>query len=511
MLLEMLAIVATALLGLVLLIVFYFMRLASDYYTLSNSNTIDVGAYCGDPNPSFKSRAKISLLHRLNVGSHKPSANAISLASKRSPFVDGLLVTSREGTVEGSAPMPAPEKGAIVVGTIRMGFGHHRIAYAAASWGLDAGTTYFHDLLNIDSPEATMIKDTDKLYSKGSRWATELGGPVERLWGSITKSGDADALRTTYQMGEHLKPLLLGLPKDTPIVATHSLVGLIAVSCGFTNVINLVIDNHAQWFIVVPGALNLVQGPSNYHSLLRMGVPPEEIQLVGAWIPKDLVVNIPTDCAARKARAAAKKPTRLLIPVGGAGAQRTFVCNLVIALKDKLAAGEVQLLLNAGDHTHMKAAFVEALKSIGAVYELVDTLDGVRDLCATMRAGGEPKEAVTLFAFDTYFPAVATTDIVCRVTDVLCCKPSELAFYPVPKLMIRRVGDHEAYSALRASELGDGTLELRETSDALAYVELFKTPHLLMQMNDCIIDNNKIGLYDGCKQAIEISKARAKA
>ena len=47
--------------------------------------------------------------------------------------------------------------------------------------------------------------------------------------------------------------------------------GLLAVACGFTRVINLVIDNHAQYFIVVPGALNLVQGPTNYHRLLRMG------------------------------------------------------------------------------------------------------------------------------------------------------------------------------------------------------------------------------------------------
>ena len=36
------------------------------------------------------------------------------------------------------------------------------------------------------------------------------------------------------------------------------------------------------------------------------------------------------------------------------------------------------------------------------------------------------------------------------VADILCCKPSEMAFYPLPKLMIRRVGDHEAHSATRA-------------------------------------------------------------
>ena len=72
---------------------------------------------------------------------------------------------------------------------------------------------------------------------------------------------------------------------------------------------------------------------------------------------------------------------------------------------------------------------------------------------------------MTLFAFPDYFPAVATTDILCRIADVLVSKPSELAFYPVPKLHIRRVGDHEAFSAVRSSELGDGTLEARPPRD----------------------------------------------
>ena len=35
--------------------------------------------------------------------------------------------------------------------------------------------------------EATLIHDVDKAYSKGSRMATEMGGFVERLWGSLTK------------------------------------------------------------------------------------------------------------------------------------------------------------------------------------------------------------------------------------------------------------------------------------------------------------------------------------
>ena len=104
---------------------------------------------------------------------------------------------------------------------------------------------------------------------------------------------------------------------------------------------------------------------------------------------------------------------------------------------------------------------------------------------------------------------MATTDILCNVADVLACKPSELAFYPIPKLMIRRVGDHEEYSAFRASELGDGTLEVREVSTAVKYVKLFLTTNLLEVMNKSIDDNNKIGLYDGCKNAMKIALERA--
>ena len=193
------------------------------------------------------------------------------------------------------------------------------------------------------------------------------------------------------------------MPKDTPIIATHCLVGLLAVACGFTKVVNLVIDNHAQWFIVVPGALNLVQGPTNYHRLLRMGVKPEQLKLAGAWIPRDLVDNIEADCAARIKRATAKKPVRLLVPVGGAGAQRTFVTNFVKAQKPLLDAGKVQLLLNAGDHEHMRDAFVGALEAIG----YGEVRDGRHDegrqrpRRQALRGGAEPSMAVTLFATST--------------------------------------------------------------------------------------------------------------
>ena len=190
-------------------------------------------------------------------------------------------------------------------------------------------------------------------------------------------------------------PLINNLNKNSPIIATHSMVACAAVAAGFTNVINLVIDNHAQWFVVVPGALNLVQGPSNYHSFLKMGVPEDCLALAGHWIPRDLVEGIPDTCAWRIERRKAGKPLRIIIPVGGAGAQRKFIIEMVGAFSGLVKAGKVQLFLNAGDHEHMKEAFLQALNSNGMEYDTVVDMKGVQEFRRKM-VDEEPAKNVTL-------------------------------------------------------------------------------------------------------------------
>lgn len=536
--------------AIVLIVLWVLLKLAqmharNMYYSwLNNPSTpLDVDSFV-DTETNPPKFLKIAFLQNMSVGGRKPSDDTVLLASAESHHVPSLQVTER-ATPRMDKPvvksddskvlqkfMLSPEKPKpLVIGTIRMGFGHHRIAYAACSWAMhvdqdnqnasfphsDDRTTYFHDLLNIDSPEADLIKSTDAVYSKMSRLTSNIGGVVEKLWGKAMLSGDGDALRISGLTAVHLRPLFKDIPRDTPIIATHCYVALAAVSAGFTNVINLVIDNHAQWFVVVPGCLNLVQGPVNYQNFLKMGVDTSNIQIAGHWIPRDLVTNIPTDCERRIQRAksglnggsGAFKPRRILIPVGGAGAQRKFIVQFVKALAPFIAAGKVQLFLNAGDHKHMSAAFQSALSAIGygeGTYDVVTSTEGVHAFRENLLKGNEPNTQITLFTFDDYFPAVATTDILSRVADVLACKPSELAFYPVPKLMIRRVGDHEQYSALRAAELGDGTLEAREISDCLTYMSLFVDKFdLLEQMNTNIVTNNTQGIYDGCKNAVRIA------
>jgi hypothetical protein len=139
----------------------------------------------------------------------------LELRVEESDKVDGLKVTFRSDVStkqESAAKNSGTRKPPLVVGTIRMGFGHHQIAYAATSWGLcDSNRdVYFHDLLNIEYEEANMIQDTDKMYSKLSRIASEWGGPIEKLWGSLTLSGDADSLRVTCQMAHYLSPIVSG-------------------------------------------------------------------------------------------------------------------------------------------------------------------------------------------------------------------------------------------------------------------------------------------------------------
>ncbi|KAL7572133.1 hypothetical protein ACA910_001765 [Epithemia clementina (nom. ined.)] len=465
------------------------------------------------------SYVKVVMAHKLQLGSRVPSTDPIPLETHDSSHVPGLLVSRKAGTSTGPSyknvasmdeVLSSSSKGdkpPIVVATIRMGFGHHRIAYSACSWALKAGhPTIFHDLLSIESPESALIKNTDDLYSKFSRYASEMGGIVEKIWGSMMLSGDADALRVASLTAAHLQPLLTSYPKDTCIITTHQLCALTAAAAGFTNVCNLVVDNFPQWFLTVPKTLNLVQGPVNYQVFMEMGIPQEQLGWAGHWCPADLVTNIPTDCARRIERRQQGKPLRLLIPVGGAGAQRKFIVHFVEALAPLVKQGKVQLFLNAGDHGHMKTAFLQVLDESGLEFDSVTTTQGVYDFQKKLLDGkNEPTKAVTLFNFDEYFPAVATTDILARVADVLSCKPSELAFYCLPKLHIRRVGDHEADSAKRASECGDGTLEAREVPDAMKYVDLFLSQSdFLVEMNQAIIRNNEIGIYSGCKRAVEL-------
>ena len=93
-----------------------------------------------------------------------------------------------------------------------------------------------------------------------------------------------------------------------------------------------------------------------------------------------------------------------------------------------------------------------------------------------------------------------------RSCDVLVTKPSELAFYPVPKLFIRRIGGHEQWGAIHSAEIGDGTLECRDIPHTLQMIDLFLNDDTTLKgMCECIRRNKTLGIYDGAYEVVKIA------
>lgn len=93
-----------------------------------------------------------------------------------------------------------------------------------------------------------------------------------------------------------------------------------------------------------------------------------------------------------------------------------------------------------------------------------------------------------------------------RVSDLLLTKPSELAFYPIPKLLLEHVGAHEVWGAVRASELGDGTVECAGQEPALAALDrLILDDDLLTMFCEQIPRLKTLGVYNGAYQVVELA------
>jgi hypothetical protein len=127
-------------------------------------------------------------------------------------------------------------------------------------------------------------------------------------------------------------------------------------------------------------------------------------------------------------------------------------------------------------------------------------VDGIRE---------EPARGLHVFLHDNTFHAVYATNYLMRVVDVMITKPSELAFYPVPKIFNARVGGHEMWGAIRGAEIGDGTVETRTIPQTLQAIDLItEADDLLTMFCECIVRNKSIGIYDGAYKSVELATGR---
>jgi hypothetical protein len=407
----------------------------------------------------------------------------------------------------------------IIIGNIRMGFGHYRISMAMASAAHALGyTPYWFDLHAFqDTTGGKVIAYLNKLYSMGSRWSQKYPIFNQLFWEPISAKGfkKLSYNAVDQKVSELMMPACSNLPKDMPFIATHVWPAQAAVHAGFTRVVNAIPDNWPMGLHLAEGAVHTVQTPSaflGYKTLKGMDgekilnpIPRGAIFETGHYVDHELVVNLDSDCNSRLARLHSGVPLRILLTVGGAGAQGEIYAKIIRQLLPRVQKNQVTLLINVGDHKSVWESLVHEIPEIaGEAVTYFDAWEQTCNFAANALVG--MVGGIHVFYHQNLFAAVYTTNLLMRPCDLMVSKPSELAFYPVPKLMLQRLGGHEAWGAIRTAELGDGTIECETLERTLQMLELLlEEPEILDSMNQHIQKANQIGVYNGAYEVVKLA------
>lgn len=428
---------------------------------------------------------------------------------------------------------------AVVVSTVRMGFGHYRIAMAGVSCARAMGfTPYWLDLLGIPGITSDVINWCNTLYSKYSRLSQRNKFFNKYVWESIT-TGESTlpvlqqllnswvlgwpwrflkANVRDYKMSVLLKCLHEALPSDIPMLTSHMWNCMGAVAGGMTNVVDMMFDNWPMAFQLTEGAKHGVQSPSGYFGFRTMRgfdekdkvinpVPAEALFYTGHHIDHELVENIEIDCQARIQRMRNNEPRRFLITMGGTGAQKELFKAVIEHCIPLIREEKLTLFVNLGDHSENWVWLEAELNDHKDLIQTHFTWDDTKSFSDEIRSG--QAYGLHVFLHDNIFHGVYSTNYLMRVVDVMITKPSELAFYPVPKIFNERVGGHEMWGAIWGAELGDGTIEVRTTPHLLQAIDLLTFESDLLEMYcNCIVKNKSIGIYDGAYKCVELATGK---
>lgn len=460
-----------------------------------------------------------------------------TLSLKENPY--GGPIFGLKDILRGEDGEPIRTGNAVICSTIRMGFGHYRIAMAGASCARAMGfTPYWLDLLAIPGITTDVINWCNTWYSRWSRisqrselfnkyvWEPVTTGEptlpgLSALLNSWTVGWPWRFLKTNvkdYKMSELFRNLHQALPFDMPVLTSHMWTCMGAVAGGMTNVVDMMFDNWPMAFQLTEGAKHGVQSPSGYYGFRAMRgfdekgailkpTPPDAIYFTGHHVDHELVENIEADCAARLARMRNGEPRRYLVTMGGAGAQRELFKAIIEHCIPLVNAGKITLFVNLGDHKDNWAWLQGELAGHKELIQTHFTWDDTKALADEIRTG--PAQGLHVFLHDNTFHAVYATNYLMRVVDVMITKPSELAFYPVPKIFNARVGGHEMWGAIRGAEVGDSTVETRTIPQTLQAIDLFTNGTDLLELFcDCIVKNKRIGIYDGAYKCVELATGK---
>lgn len=407
----------------------------------------------------------------------------------------------------------------IIVGNIRMGFGHYRISMAMASAANSLGLTpYWMDLNSYPETTGTkVISAQNDLYSLGSRLSQKDKLFNKVVWEPVNYTGFKQLSYNApdQKNAELMATVFENVPKDIPVIGTHVWPAQAALHAGMQYVVNAVPDNWPMALHFAEGAVHTVQTHYAYQGYRTMNgmagdkvlkpMPADSLVYTGHYIDDELVKNIRQDNKRRLARKADGKPMRFLLTIGGAGAQKEIFAAIINELLPEIRKNKVALFINIGDYINVW----EDLRRLAPDMYLytkthINDWEETKKFCADAIKGDV--EGIHLFCHENIFEAVYATNLLMRSCDVLVTKPSELAFYPVPKLFIKRIGGHEQWGAIHSAEMGDGSLECQDIPHTLQMARLFLEDDVtLKNMCDAIDLNKKMGVYDGAYNAVKIA------
>ena len=409
------------------------------------------------------------------------------------------------------------EKNAVVVGNIRMGFGHYRISIALASCAKALGyKPYWMDLASFDATGSKMIRYQNELYSKASRISQKSVLFNKLFWEPLNSEGFRQLTynSTVQKNAELLAPLYFDLPKDVPYVATHVWPSQGAIHAGLTHVVNAIPDNWPMALHLSEGAIHAVQTPFAYLGYKMLngmakkplnGIPENQLYEVGHYIDHELVSNIEKDVEARINRINNGEPIRILTSVGGAGAGSKSFLEIVNHLMPLIQEKKVSLFINLGDHQDMYEFLKKKVKGFeGKCVTHFDNYSETKEFVEKMSK--EHIEGIHIFYHKNIFEAVYSTNLLMRHVEVLITKPSELAFYPVVKVMMKHIGGHEVYGAVHAQEIGDSTFECPDKKSMNEMLDrLISDKDLLIHLNEQMIKLKQQGIYNGGYEAVKLA------
>ena len=403
----------------------------------------------------------------------------------------------------------------LIVGNIRMGFGHYRISIALASCAKALGyTPIWLDVAGFDQTGSKVVRYQNNLYSIASRISQKSRLFNHFVWEPLNSEGFR---QITYNAGDQknselLVPIYRNIPKDTPLIATHVWPSQAAIHAGMTHVVNAIPDNWPMGLHLSEGAIHTVQtqfawlGYKMFNGFAKKplkGMSDDELKCVGAYIDHELLVNLEDDNKRRIQRREENRPLRILMTVGGAGAGFDMFLSMVKHLIPYVNENKVALYINFGDHRNVYLSMLKKIKNINHVNfnnQYKEFSEFVKQL------HNEDKPGIYCICNDNLFEAVYSTNLLMPECDLLVTKPSELAYYPIPKLFMRHIGGHEVYGGIYSSQYGDGTFEcpLKEEINQM-FDRLISDKDIIKHMANRINVLKEEGYYNGGYECVKLA------